>query len=366
MKLSKVILTTSIALTISLGLSSCGNVQQKDASTIKLPSYSKIIVLKYKQSGCELYSLRDNNLYQYENNYNISNIEFNSKGKKYIYTDTISIGNNLVHNNLRILSPLKESKINDSFSYSDIVLSPDGTKFAYRSYKHDSIESAEGMRVYDINKNKNIDINSGTLVSGQLYNWLSDDKLLYYGIPNNDVSGKLLLYDFKSNTETPIIDKFNGYCVYFKPLNSFIVYLEKKDNENRLCIYNINSKKNQILSMDFSDIWDSIYDRRNNILYFIASKKYETGDSVYSLKISNNELQQLTYDFPNDADKSGGIAVDEKGNLIFCGIVPNSKNNENDIYMFNFKDNSINLIYGCRGNMERYHLISDKASNSQP
>jgi hypothetical protein len=48
MKLSKVI-STSIALTISLGLSSCGNVQQKDASTIKLPSYSKIIVLKYKK-----------------------------------------------------------------------------------------------------------------------------------------------------------------------------------------------------------------------------------------------------------------------------------------------------------------------------
>lgn len=366
MKLSKIIFTTAIALTISLGLISCGNIQQKGASSIKLPSYSKIIVLKYKQDGSDLYSLRDNNLYQYENNYNISNIEFNSKEKIYVYIDTIGIGNNLVHNNLRILSPLKESKVSDSFSYSDVALSPGGTKVAYRSYKNDSIESAEGMKVYDISKQKNIDINSETLVSGQLYSWLSDDKLLYYGIPSDNTSGKLLQYDFKSNTETPIIDKFDGYCVYFKPLNSSIVYLEEKDNENKFCIYNINSKKMQVLSMDISDIWDSVYDRRNNILYFIANKKFEAGDSVYSLKISNNELQQLTYDFPNDADKYGGMAIDEKGNLIFCGIVPNSKNNENDIYMFNSKDNSINLIYGCSGNMERYHLISDKASNLQP
>lgn len=366
MKLLKAIFTITIALIIPLGLVSCGNVKQKNTSSVKLPNYSKILVLKYKQNSTELYSLRDNNLYQHKNDSNISNVEFNSQKKIYIYIDSISTGNNLVHNNLRILSPLKEVKLGNSFSYSDIILSPGGTKFAYRSYKHDSIESAEGMKIYNIGMHKNIDINSKTLVSGRLYDWLNDNKLLYYGIPDDDTSGKLLQYDFKDNTEVPIIDKFDGYCVYFKPLNSSIFYLEKKDNENKLCIYDMNSKKKQIISMDFIDIWDSVYDRRNNILYFIANNRFGSNSSVYKLKVSNAELQQVTYDFPNEVDKSGGMVIDEKGDVIFCGIVPSGQNNENEIYMFNSKDSSINLIYGSRGTAERYYLINDKALITQP
>lgn len=67
----------------------------------------------------------------------------------------------------------------------DIRLNSSGDKIAYRTFKDDSPASAQGMKVYDLKNKSYVKLNSKVLVSGSLYGWLDDHRIIYYGSVEN-------------------------------------------------------------------------------------------------------------------------------------------------------------------------------------
>jgi hypothetical protein len=333
-------------LVISTMLSSCSTVK-KEISNTKLPDYPEVVVLESLQNDSNIYSIRDGNLSKVGDVSTVSEVAYDSDHGVYVYINNMSLGNNLAHSKIEILRKSGESIINNFYSASDIRLSPDASKLALRTYAGDSMQSAKGLKVYSIDKGKYLNMSSKVLISGNLYRWIDDNEIMYYGISNGtSSSGEIFKYNFINNSETEVLKQINGYCTFLEPIGNNILCLEKDGSESRLYYYNTNLDKKNLISADIGDIWDAVPDNDDNSVYLIANRTNEANCSIYKVELNSLSIQKITYDFPGKVEKNGGMALSIKGILYFCGIMEDSANLKDEVFSFNTKDTSINIVNG--------------------
>lgn len=256
-------------------------------------------------------------------------------------------------NQIKIIKDDHTKVLNESSVYSDIRISPDSNNILFRSFKDVDMNEPEGIKVYDIQNNKQIQIKTKVLVSGDVYEWLDNENIIYYGIisdkPN---SGNIYKYNIKSGEESVYFSKLEGFCSRMYSISKDeILVLDNKEEQYKLVYYNVDTGEKKLISQNITDMTNAVVNKDKNLLYFIGEASESNNFALFSIDLNTFECSQLTYDLPKNVDKKAGLAIDTNGNVIFGG--KDSENN-NDIYIYDVKNNSTNLITENSNNYKIY------------
>lgn len=304
------------------------------------PKYSNAIVLETNQGKKRIFNI-ENDILNESNSY-MDALDMNYNLSKSVYVYLLSKKGN--ENKIQIINKNSKIELNDFFSASDIKLNQSGDKIAFRSYKTDSQSSALGMKIYDIKNNKYINIKSNVLVSGNLYAWLDESRIIYYGSKAGEKSStKIYVYNTENNKESQYYDNINGYCMYVFPVNNNILYVSGIGDNQFLYYYDKTNNTTMILDKNITGIYKSIKDDKRKKIFFIAKQRNNIC-ALYEFSYENFTLNRLTYDFPKFIGVSCGIAEDKNGNIYFTGYDTEENENNMDVYMYNIKQKSINVL----------------------
>ncbi|WP_392486381.1 hypothetical protein ACER0A_007550 [Haloimpatiens sp. FM7315] len=345
---------TGVALVLLLNIVACNksnkvqvrNVEKDkeefSLENIKLP---KIIVISDKDKSNELYKLDNLSLNKIGDFKDVNLLDFHYDIEKKVY---VALVNNVKDSGqksseVEIKTIDKNYTLKNSAVYCDIKISPDSKRIAFRSFKDKNLTEPEGLRVYDINSQSEVKLNSKVLVSGSVYEWLDENNVIYYGIiPEEKNSNKIYKYNILTKEESVYFDKLNGYCLNALPIKSEgILLLENCDEDYKLSYYNEKTKEKNLISENLSQIGKAVLDENNNIVYFVGKNVSTDNFSLFSVNLCTFEISQLTYDLPKNVDINSGIALDKNNNVLFCG---KDSINNNDVYFYDVKNKSTNLI----------------------
>ncbi|WP_446899338.1 hypothetical protein ACSVC9_05480 [Clostridium sp. LBM24168] len=309
-----------------------------------MPKYSDVVVVKSNNGQNVIFNLKEKTLSETGKINNILDMAYNSEKSIYAYIIG-KVKNGMVSGNkIEVINGKFKVELNDFFSAGDIKLSPFGSKIAFRSYTDDSISSAQGMRVYDIENNKYVKLKSEVLISGNLYNWLDENRLIYYGnIPGRQNSSNIYIYDLKTDSEKIYLEDTNGYCMYFTNIDGNILYISGIGDDLYLYYYSKENKKVITVDDDIAKIYGSVKDYKNGSIFFIAEQKNGVS-AIYEFSYKSGKLNRITYDFPKSIGISSGIAEDEAGNIYFVGSYGGNSEDKMDIFVYSKKDGSISLL----------------------
>jgi hypothetical protein len=342
-----------------LTLTACGSKEEKLPEVNNLPHYSQVTAIENKDSTAEVFKVENNALYNIGNIESIIDMVYSIKNSAYIYSVSVSKGENLDSNKLVIIKDKKRKELKDFYSAVDLKINSLGDKLAFRTFSKDAKESAEGLKIYDINNKKYINMNSKVLVSGNLYQWIDENKIIYYGsIEGEKNSNKIYSYNFSSNKEEVYLDNMNGYCMYFTPINKDILFLVSQGDELKLYYYDSEEKKSKAVAENIEEIYRSIADLKNGHIFLFAEG---SGGNVelYEFSTESLQLERITYDFPKQIDTLSGMGLDGEGNVYFSGIQNEENKDKKDVFMYSNKEHSINLISSHEGKYSVYS--SDKS-----
>lgn len=341
-----------IILAICLGLlmittSSCSKGKSKisdNEKNINIPNYPNTIIMENKDTKLNIYKTDKEGIAKVDSLNYVSDIIYNNKSS--IYTFVTYNESDLAKNNIKVIGKQGEKLIDDFYLAKDLKISPKGNKLAYRTFKSQSLDSAQGLSLYDIEEDKKIDLQSGVLISGNLYSWISDEEIIYYGAySGNGKSTGIFKYNTKDHKEETYLDNIQGYCTYFMYLNNNILILSKNIEENKLYLYNKENNESINFSVNIENVYDGTFDKDNNLIYIIGSEKNTDISSLYKIDLNTLKMERVNYDFPKMVDSDGGLHVDSGGLLYYCGFTSLEENNDkNEVFMYNPKDNSNNLI----------------------
>lgn len=339
---------------IVLSLTSCKAKQEELPVVSDLPHYTQVTAIESKNDAADVFKVENRSLYNIGKIENIIDMVYNIKSSVYVYSISISKGENLTNNKLEIIKDNRKRELKDFYAALDMRISPSGDKLAFRTYSKDSLESAEGLKIYDIKNSKYLNLNSKVLVSGNLYQWIDENKIIYYGsIEGQKNSNKIYLYDFSSNKEEVYLDNIDGYCMYIAPVNSGVLFLARKDDKSKLYYY--DSKNNSVKEIEGSldEIYKSITNTKNGEVFLLAQED-EGNAALYKFSTENLKLERITYDFPKQIDISTGVGMDEEGNVYFSGLQDEGEKDKKDVFMYDNKERSINLISTHEGKYSIY------------
>jgi len=335
----------------------CGSKEEKLPEVNNLPHYSQVTAIENKGSDAEVFKIENSTLYDIGTIENIIDMVYNIKNSAYIYSISIAKGQNLDNNKLVVIKDKKRKELKDFYSAVDLKINSLGDKLAFRTFSKDAQESAEGLKIYDINNKNYIDIKSKVLVSGNLYQWIDENKIIYYGgIEQEKNSAKVYLYDFSSNKEEVYLENMDGYCMYFTAINKNVLFLIRQGDKLKLCYYDNADKKNKAISENIEEVYRSMEDLKNGNIFLFAGE-YGGNRSLYKFSTENLKLERITYDFPKQVDILSGMGLDEEGNAYFSGIQNEEEKDKKDVFMYNNKDHSINLISSHEGTYNVYSSV---------
>ena len=337
-----------LIIIINLNLIGCNRNNTEEKALDK--NYSEVIILEKKEdNNISIYNAEKDMLKEVDKIPLTSEIVYNNAEKKYVYLHHDK--DDIKKNYIDILSNKGHKKVDNFYFAKDLKMSPKGSKLAYRSFEHASIDTARGMKIINTDNGKEIKFKSSTIVSGNLYNWVEDDIILYYGILEKEDSRELGIfkYDFKEEKEELYIKDIEGFCTYFYPIEDKLLILSTLGDKTNL--YVKGRQGEEFISDNLENIYRSIYDKENKKIYLIASEKYINIPSIYEIDLEDNSLEKINYDFPKEVDVYGGLKLDSNGLLYYCGI--SEEYGKNDVYVFNTKDrsNSIVTIYSSEYNI---------------
>lgn len=357
MKKTKRLMLISLVIAVAAGVSSCSNVS-KTPVKIELPNFSAATVLEGANGKIDLYKILDGNMSKNSTLDAISDVTYNLKYPSYIYTIKKGNGNSLVNNELKIMSSEKEITLNNFYCADDIELSPNGEKLAYRSFAKDDINSAEGMKLYDIKNGKQIEMDTKVLISGNVYSWLSSNEILYYGlIPGKQGSSKIYRYNIETKSEEVYVDKLGGYVTNFTACGDDVLFIQKSGDSSSMIFYEKSSGKYISIDDKIDDIYKTQFNAKTSEVLILGNSKIENRTKLYRFSLKDHSIKSVTYDFPKFIDKNSGIATDENGNFYFCGGDSADSQGKLDVYMFKSIDGSINLVSNHQGD---YYLTGSK------
>lgn len=340
-----------------LSFTACGSKKEELPKVNNLPHYSQVTAIENKDDTSDVFKIENNSLYNIGNIESVFDMVYNIKNSIYIYSVNISKGENLNNNKLVIIKDEKRKELKDFYSAVDLKINSSGDKLAFRTFSKDAQESAEGLKIYDINNKKYIDIKSKVLVSGSLYQWIDENRIIYYGgIEGQKNSNKIYLYDFISNKEEVYLDNINGYCMYFTPINKDILVLTRQGDKSKLYYYDSTRKKVEDVEGNIEEIYKSKADLKNGHIFLVAGED-EANRALYKFSSENFKLERITYDFPKQVDILSGMGLDEQGNIYFSGIQNENEKDKKEVFMYDNKEHSINLISNHEGKYSVYSSV---------
>ncbi len=344
---------------IALSFTACSVKEQKTVDVNNIPNYSEVMALESKDNHSKIFKIEDNALKSIDSKETTEDMVYSMKNSVYIHSVKVSEGKNIYNNIIDINVLGKRNQLKDFYSAVDLKLNNNATKLAFRTFKNDSLESAEGMRIYDIKNNKYLQLKSQVLISGNLYEWIDENKIIYYGsMLGKKNSNKIYMYDFKLDREEIYVDNINGYCIYFTPIKNNVLILGRQGNKEELYYYNRDSKTAKTISNNIVEINKSITNYKSEETFFFGSQD-EKMWALYSFSHKDFTLKRITYDFPSRLSIFSGISMDKNGNVYFCGIENSEEEKKKDIFSYSIKDNSVNIISTQQGN---YSVYSDVES----
>lgn len=359
MKIRIKTLLTIVILLFTLIFTACSFSKEPSTEVKDLPQYSQVTVLENKEDNSDIYRIENKSLYKIGTTENLIHFLYCLQNKIFVSIENIQKGNNFYHNKIVVIKDKKKKELKDFYSALDAKISPNGYKIAFRSFKDDSRDSAEGMRVYDIEKGKYINLNSKVLVSGDLYEWISNDKIIYYGsISGEKDSDKIYSYDFTNNREEVYLDNTNGYCLSFVPIGKNLLFISRRiDSE---LVYYFDAEKNTTKSIpaNIVKIRKYVANSKDGEVFFIGKEVEDSAQgALYKFSVKDSKIVRLTYDFPKSVYDASGLGIDDKGNVYFCGTDELKQYETLDVYMYDRDESSINLISNHKG---KYSVYSSK------
>ncbi|BAH06153.1 hypothetical protein [Clostridium kluyveri] len=356
MQYFKKVILFMVLFIVNVTLTGCVNKREDETEKVKIPNYSSTIVTESNENEKKVYNVDNYNLYENGTTDDAAQVLYDKEKSLYIYlVDKDAVGQS-AGNEIIVIDKGVKTKIKDFFSAVDIKLNSSGDKIAYRTFKNDSPASAQGMKIYDLKGKKYVKLNSNVLVSGNLYRWLDDHRIIYYGsMENKKNSDKIYIYDLNTSKEQVYLEDTKGYCIYFTSLGNNLLFLSRMGESLYLYYYEDKNKKFKLLSDDFGEIYKSLSEEENKTIFFFANVG-EKGTAVYKFTADNYELKRITYDFPENIKISSEMSRDENGNVYFVGF--ESEESSGEIFMYDIHEKSINIISDHEGN---YNIYGDRS-----
>lgn len=312
--------------------------EENKVNSLILPEY---VIAEVVDNATKLYNINNGiggGIGQVEN---LLDLQYNSKSQTTVKVIYIENGENLIKNKIVIEHNGEQEELNTFYSALDSKISPSGDKIAYRYYKQDSMDSIEDMTVYNIKDKKVIKLNTDTIISGNLYEFINDNEILYYGVNLNTNDRGIFKYSLDTNIEELIYKLSDGNITSLKYAGDNEVLAVKSDNTGS-GLYSIDLKNSEMKKIQ-SDI-EEIYSFNNvGENSYILAKEKGKNSAIY--KWSGN-LKRLTYSFPKNIDSKSPIINDDNENLYFVGY--DDDKSKSDIYMIK-KDGSVNLVSNRSG-----------------
>ncbi|GAA0723859.1 lipoprotein [Clostridium malenominatum] len=343
-----------MAIILTMTLSACSKTQENSPEkNIHLSNleFNDVMILENKDIKTNIFKLNNNSIKKIDNLEYVSEIVY--KKEVSIYSLLVHDANEIKRNSINILKDDKVSDVKGFYYAKDLRLSPKGSLLSYRSYSTQSLDSAEGLSLYNVNKSEKIQLNSKVLVSGNLYQWINEEEILYYGAHEEDKTAGIFKYNVKNSEEELYVNSIKGYYTYFLPCGDNLIILSRDENNNMLYFYDKENDKSIEISDAIEEIYDGSYDSLNNIMYFIGLGKNNEVPELYSLDIGKNKLERITFDFPLEVDPYGGLKIDNEGAVYYCGYTEIQGVN-NDVFKYVPKENSNTLI---SINSSKYKII---------
>ena len=320
-----------IILSLSLTFISCNSKSNIENSNLNLQpiNLEKGSVLLESNGKYKVFDLQEDKYHGISNDRVI--INFNKESGTYVF---VKDGKHYIY------YKGKEIQIKDS-NYNFIKISYDGRYVSYMSY-----DNGYNLKVISLEDDKEINIKSKVAISGNLYDFIKNDKLVYYGISEDKING-VFTYDLKENKEELLYNlKSGGYVDFLKgDLNSVFVFQQKANNEKILLEINAENKNINNISNSFKSIND--LEKQDNS-YYILGEAFDDTKSLYKLKDKN--VKKLVFSFPSSINMKKGIQISNSG-ILFIG----SNSSEGKEEIFSYKDNSVSLISNKEGN---YNFIN--------
>lgn len=218
-------------------------------------------------------------------------------------------------------------------SDSDFKLSPGGQKMSF-------FRDSDGVNqpvVVNLQDGSEVQFNPAALISGTLLDFISDNKLIYYGINVDTKENGLFTYDLTTNKEELIYKFKSGDAQFLKVLNDSIVFVQEIQNDDKELIkIDINSNQAEVLSKNIVSVNDVVY---NNGDYYVLGKLKNKSASLF--KININLEKRLIFDFPQSINVDSGLVADSDGNILLIGS--NVSQNQQEVYKCQ-SDGTISMI----------------------
>lgn len=372
MKFTGRLVSTTLVLIVTLNIAACSkpnvnkNVNKNTSETsidIENIKFPNITIMCKKEEYNQVFSINKDTLDKIGKipKEDVLDLIYNKEKDLYIFLVKKLGEGGKTKSQIKIIKNNRTKVLNESSVYSDISISPDSSKILFRSFKDVAMNEPEGIRVYDVENHKEIQIKTKVLVSGDVYEWLDDENIIYYGIisdkPN---SGNIYKYNVKSGQESVYFSKLEGLCSRMYSISKDeILVLGNKEDDYKLVYYNVKTGDKKLISQNISDMTKAAINKDKKLLYFIGESSESNNFALFSIDLTTFECSQLTYDLPKNVDKKAGLAMDSEGNVIFGG--KDSENN-NDIYIYDVKNNSTSLITEKSND---YKIYGDKVHSNK-
>lgn len=233
----------------------------------------------------------------------------------------------------------KEIEIKDK-NYSFMKISKDGNYVSYMVY-----DNGYKLKVLSLKNDKEIDINSKVAISGEFYDFIDKDNIVYYGISDDNING-IFTFNLNTKKEELLYRLDSGYVEFLKENNDSVMILQKTgDNQNLLKKIN-KDKSIEDVSNRFKSIKDIIEVSGE---YYVLGTETENLPSLY--KVNKENVERLVYSFPKNINIDKGLATDINKNILFIG----SNNTENKEDVFSYNNGNVSLVSNKEGN---YNFIN--------
>lgn len=241
---------------------------------------------------------------------------------------------------------LKDGDIFVNYFGKDIKISDENIQSPKLSYDGNYLFyfSNNGIlepRVFDLKNEKEITIENKTMISGHFVDWITDSKIVYYGVRNDDKKSGIFTYDLINKNEELIYEINKGYVSFLKSIDDEVVFIE--DNmENKKILISLGENNT------FTELTEKIIDLKdiikiNEDIYILGKVK----DSVYSIyEVVDNDLHRVVYDFPIMINLEKGLSISSKGELLFMG----SNNDYKEQNIYSYSNGTVKLVSQKEGN----------------
>jgi len=353
MKVRKLIKYTILLILILSMVTACSKKVKEVKTDIAIPKYSEVTVLKKSGSNNDAYNAKPDGLYKIGSSIgDVTDMTYSLLGKSIAQSVYLSTGQNLNKNLINIYKDDKMMVLDDFYFASDLMMNSSGDKLAYRCYASDSLESAQGLKIFDLNSREEINLNSKVSVSGNVYSWLDENSILYYGnIQGVENSDKIYINNLKDKKEEIYCDDLKGYCLYLLPVKEDIIYLKTNGDSNEIDYFNYKTKNKTAITTSISNIYSAKYNRKTNEVFFTGKANNDEFAALYKISLESFKVTRLTFDFPKTIDSESHIAVDSSGNIFFTGV--------DSVFMYDSSNQSLDLISSRTGEYRLYDNLNN-------